>query len=498
MSLTNEQKMIVHSEAEIIIVNAFAGTGKTFTLTEFCKERLDKKILYLAYNQSIQQEAQRKFPSNVEARTLHSIAYAVYGNKYKKRLGENKKLRSVDLEYLFYKFPKNDKISYSIKLLQAFKYFINHDIDLKSLSSIPNNHDNFFTPYIKRLWKEAYDVDGEGAFEHDYYLKMLSLDKNFVLDYDYILVDEAQDLNEVMFAILMQQKARKVFIGDSHQKIYGFKDCINAMEYFKDKKGVEHYYLTQTFRCPKPVVEIANKYLYILGSQKELISHKEQETCYSNEIAYIARTNANAILFVCENEELKFNFIGGLQAYGFRDIIDLSYLLSKKPEVKRYIQNEFLKRFQNKEEFLEFLKSDDIEWKSKFNALCRLISKNINFFKIYHNLEETTAQKADVIISTAHKSKGLEFDKVILSDDFVELNPFLQEIYTNPKSLAQKEIYREELNLLYVAITRAKYTIEFEKNYDLKHTKELGLSKIFKHLILCDEPFKINNRKSGE
>ena len=53
MNLTEEQKEIVESQSQITLVNAYAGTGKTSTLVEYCKKRAESKILYLAYNSSM-------------------------------------------------------------------------------------------------------------------------------------------------------------------------------------------------------------------------------------------------------------------------------------------------------------------------------------------------------------------------------------------------------------------------------------------------------------
>ncbi|GLX58858.1 hypothetical protein Pcaca02_41670 [Pectobacterium carotovorum subsp. carotovorum] len=58
--------------------------------------------------------------------------------------------------------------------------------------------------------------------------------------------------------------------------------------------------------------------------------------------------------------------------------------------------------------------------------------------------QATTNEKdADVVVSTAHRSKGLEWDTVILNDDFSDI--------TNP--LLSEEARTDETNLLYVATT---------------------------------------------
>ena len=89
--LTNEQQSVVDCDfKDVLIVNAYAGTGKTSTLIEFCKARKDKKILYLSYNSSMRAEAEQKFKdlSNVSVKTMHSLAYTELNikEKYKDRL----------------------------------------------------------------------------------------------------------------------------------------------------------------------------------------------------------------------------------------------------------------------------------------------------------------------------------------------------------------------------------------------------------------------------
>lgn len=54
--------------------------------------------------------------------------------------------------------------------------------------------------------------------------------------------------------------------------------------------------------------------------------------------------------------------------------------------------------------------------------------------------------EADLTVVTAHRSKGLEWDTVVLNDDFNDIN--------NP--LISAEDRRDEINLLYVAATRAR------------------------------------------
>ena len=70
-------------------------------------------------------------------------------------------------------------------------------------------------------------------------------------------------------------------------------------------------------------------------------------------------------------------------------------------------------------------------------------------------------KKHDCVIMTAHKSKGLEFDNVILNDDF----------FYNIKD-GELSISQDESRLLYVACTRAKLNLDISK-----------LDKLFDYIV---------------
>jgi superfamily I DNA/RNA helicase len=68
----------------------------------------------------------------------------------------------------------------------------------------------------------------------------------------------------------------------------------------------------------------------------------------------------------------------------------------------------------------------------------------------------TPIEQADYVISTAHKAKGLEWNRVHLEDD-----------YQFKLSQLDYKITPEELRLLYVACTRAKLSLNVHHIYDL-------------------------------
>ena len=73
---TKEQKAILlaFKKKQNLRIHAFAGTGKTTTLEFLAKNTQDKGV-YIAFNKRVAAEAKKKMPDNVEASTIHSIAW---------------------------------------------------------------------------------------------------------------------------------------------------------------------------------------------------------------------------------------------------------------------------------------------------------------------------------------------------------------------------------------------------------------------------------------
>jgi len=76
---------------------------------------------------------------------------------------------------------------------------------------------------------------------------------------------------------------------------------------------------------------------------------------------------------------------------------------------------------------------------------------------IKHHVDQ---HDAEILLTTAHKSKGLEWENTFLADDFPPL-------VDGDKIIDSKELDPDEFNLIYVAITRSKQRIKISLNSPL-------------------------------
>lgn len=477
MKLTGEQLAVCDSDARIIKVTAGAGTGKTSTLKAFAEANRDERILYVAFNKSIQLEAASKFPSNTTAKTAHSIAYGQcgreYGNVPNKLQGD---IKPFHIQRFITRstndIPQSAHNLYGGRVIETVKNFLvsaDTSLGLKhvSIGSAPVETKHFNEKQIaadaEQIWKLMQDLKSEVPMLHDGYLKLYQLSGRR-LPYGIILFDEAQDTNPVTQAIVDAQNARKVYVGDRHQAIYGFRGATNAMESIQ---ADEHHYLTGSFRFGKAVAEVANMLLAAKGDKMRLrgLGPESRVRQVSAEEGYAFISRGNSALFNRAVQALTdgqpFSFVGEMKGYRFDQILDV-YNLSAGNQVK----DPFIRSFAGFDELVEYAEAiNDREIKAR----CKLVNKYLNDIpRLIEQIEnkalppvvsgsESSTSVKRIVLTTGHKSKGLEFPNVQLAGDFVELIDEDGKVF-DIGDANDEDI--EEVNIQYVAATRAQNALQ--------------------------------------
>ena len=143
-------------------------------------------------------------------------------------------------------------------------------------------------------WDRMQDRRSDLALGHDSYLKLWALDR-LTIDGDYILLDEAQDLNAIALGLMKHQTAQLVVVGDAWQQIYEWRGATNGMTALHTEADAR---LSMSFRFGPEIASNANGILSILGETVPLVGNSNVPGRIG-EIALpsiiIARTNARLI-----------------------------------------------------------------------------------------------------------------------------------------------------------------------------------------------------------
>jgi len=479
MKLTQEQNNIIKSTGDIKI-NAVAGSGKTTTIIEYAKARpRNTKILYIAFNKSVKLEAIKKFTNsgldNVKVETAHSLAYKhiVYKNHYQLKPNGYNTYEIAELLRLRGTGEKHAKYIVANHINKYLSYFCNSAVqkvrDLNYLDAVFDGEAKAFVSkyydYIERQARLLLGKMDTGDIEitHDFYLKKFQL-SNPLLHYDYILFDEGQDASAAMLDVFVKQKTTKVIVGDTHQQIYGWRFAVNSLE----KTRFKTYSLTKSFRFNQ---DIANLAMEVLKWKNQLNPHKTipiygAGTDKGFKVkAVLARTNLGLLLKAIEyiTEKKGINHIyfeGNINSYTYADegasLYDILNLYNGNPGLIRNKLISEMKGIFELENYVE--KTEDIQLGLMIDIVKEYgneIPQILNEIKNKH-VADDQKEKAEMIFSTVHRCKGMEYDSVHIVNDFINEQK-LEKLKTQDEMNISKLI--EEINLLYVAITRTKNTI---------------------------------------
>lgn len=487
MRLTEEQRAVIESDSKVLKINAVAGSGKTTTLLEYAASRPRDRILYLAYNRSVATDLKDKLRTrnlkNVAVSTMHSLAYRHTSSRSLTLEGDINEWRLLDQYVPASERETEDATLYAWLLKDLVIFFLNSDIralDDTLLSAYRTSAfpSDLACALLNRRGEEMLGIvrtiladmrAGRLPAVHDFYLKLFQ----FVpvkLPYDLVMVDEAQDVSPVMLAIVRRQShLRQVYVGDSFQQIYGFRFAVDSLDFIEGSR----YLLTQTFRFgdkfARHLSEQINDAYEILGETASLlIRGTDQETRFEKKtvksprrVTVIARSNLS--LFESVIDRISKNgrnlyFEGGHPGYGFLNsrVIGLHYLKEGQPAK---IKDPFIQRFPSFDEVKRF--AQDAQ-SPALSLAWDLVNRHGNrLFDFDRMIKERLVDKpqAEAVFTTTHKAKGQEYEDVeMLQDDFTTREN-LDRLYNSGKSDISSARLREEINVYYVAATRAKKSI---------------------------------------
>lgn len=476
MKYSKKQLGFINDKGRVVLSDNCAGSGKSTVLFGYAVSHLDERILYLVFGNQNAIEAKRKLSdlnaSHVRAMTCHSLAleYLPQDLKKTKKIRNKLYLREVK-ELLHCSWPEAQTIH------SAFNSFC-----CSSLMSIDemNELNSDMKMKLKRLWDECLDPSSSISFTHDFYLKLYQLSApDLSIHYDTILLDEYQDTNPVIADIIVRQKDCKIrCVGDRHQQLYRFRKAVNIADMLSNGATSSHQ-MYDSYRFGNQIAEIATNILWHKDPEIKIIGNRSRKSeivtdfeC-DEKLTILTRTISGAI-DAALNESAKksvsaIHLIGGEDKYYIQEILDVFWL---KNDEKDFIWNrKLLADHINFDGYcLAAEQSDNFE----MQRAIRIVKNHPRLpdeVSLLRDKLVSTIEQADITIGTVHKSKGLEFPYVRLYDDFLNLE--------HPRYKFNE--LNDELNILYVASTRATHKLQLNEQYEyLLQIKNSGLN-VFQH-----------------
>lgn len=469
MDWSDKQQAIfdfIESNNKSLIIEAVAGSGKTTTIVE-AYNRVKGSAIFLAFNKAIATELKNR---GLNARTFHSLCFSpVTKAKHNSNIDPDKVRRIVHN-------------SLSGLQEQIYGSFVARLVSLAKQAGI-----GCIVPDTDESWNELidhHDLDldndaGEVSVGIDLARDILRLsNQSRELDYDDLLylavkdglvlpkfdvvfVDEAQDTNAIQRALLrkiIKQGGRLVAVGDPAQAIYGFRgadsDSINMIA---SEFNCSRLPLSVSYRCSQNVVKFAQKWVPWIefcstapeGVVTNLGSNWTPVDFHNGELV-LCRTTAPLIELAYRMlaQRLPVQVLGKEIGKGLINLIsrmNAKGIDKLQEKLEAYVARESEKFIAKMQEARAAAIRDKVEAIfCLINGLKETERTIPALIAVIDNLFQDKA--ACVKLSTIHKAKGLEADCVY----------WLNSSKCPSKWAKQAWQIQQELNLCYVAATRAK------------------------------------------
>lgn len=283
-SFNEEQKRAITHKDGPMIVLAGPGSGKTLVITYRTRWLIEyagvnpSNILVVTFTKAAAKEMKERFSRlmgqslPVSFGTFHSIFFAIlryaYGLNGDNILREEKKrqflteiIHSMELEI----DEENDFISSVIGEISLVKGEMMNLEYYHSTSCADDIFCNIYRAYDDRLRRERLlDFDDMLVFCYELFDQRPDILKIWQEKFQYILVDEFQDINKIQFAIiqmLARPRNNLFIVGDDDQSIYQFRGAKPEimLGFESEYKGCKKVILDINYRSSADIVECAKR-----------------------------------------------------------------------------------------------------------------------------------------------------------------------------------------------------------------------------------------------
>lgn len=464
------------------IIQAVAGSGKTTTIVEALRYT-SGNVLFCAFNKAIVNELEARVPRHVKVKTLHSIGYGILRRNIEAKTFrvDNDKLRGIVRQVLDaddnrsrgYGVSSRGQEALVMRLVGLCQSCLllgtpddidwvadHYDVDTNSASL------DTLSDWVQEVIQRSTKLADQGVvdFNDMIYMPALRLGKGWrAWTYDWIFVDEAQDLSTAQRIILEHMLApngRLVAVGDEAQSIYGFRGAdVDSMPKLKEHFGCAELPLSVCYRCPAGHVDLAKA----LVPQIEAAPNAQPGTIATISPAQLVDTLQSGDLVMCRRNAPLIGHALAVIAAGKKAVVkgrdigtglinlvrkmDVASIDEFLPALDRYVGRE-VRRLREREKEAQAQSLED-----RRDCLYILARGLDTTRELVAQIERVFSDDVyGIVFSSVHRAKGLEAD-----------NTYILEYERMPmRWRGQRDWqYRQEVNIQYVALTRAKKALHF-------------------------------------
>lgn len=456
----------IQHESGSAIIEAVAGSGKTTTIVDAVRLLPDQDYIFLAFNKSIAEELKAR---GVRASTFHALCFAELNSRLAKRpkvdsgkvrllfnnlVSDEEKEEYYDLPKLV-SLAKNSAFQCNESNEEWETLIEEHNLTFQNIDRAVRLADRLLCLSNDRL-----DIID---FDDMLYLPWL---KNFSLrSYRTVFIDEAQDTNTLQLLLLRKLvdpfAGRLIAVGDQAQAIYGFRGAgTGSMAAMSKMFSCAELPLSISYRCPKLVVQEAQKYVPQIEAWDEAslgrVEYIPWPDSFPRGSAVLCRLNRPLVklAFHLVSQGVSIRYLGRDLSKTLKGIVkrlgagvNIETLLARV-EVERDIEIEKAeKKGRGNAAYVEDLYDSLLAIIERLPGQDKASSANPHIDAIF---KETP--NASVTLTTVHKAKGMEWPVVFLLD----ANRYMP----HPRTKEGWQL-QQEYNMLYVAVTRAKQSLFF-------------------------------------
>lgn len=278
----NQIHAISHGTGPMLVL-AGPGSGKTTVIIQRIRRLTEKmgvspyRILVITFTKAAAEQMKTRYAalqgkSGVMFGTFHSIFFRILrqacGYSLEQVLSEDERRNTMQKLVTEARISVQDQEEYIQQFFSQYSLMKNQLQDVSDFvpEGLPKDE---FVALSKKFdgWKrrnEKIDFDDMLTECYDVLSQDEKVRKAWQDRFDYILVDEFQDVNRAQYAGLQMLAAPKnnlFVVGDDDQSIYGFRGASPSfmLDFPKDFPGTEKVFLDVNYRCSGRIIRLASQ-----------------------------------------------------------------------------------------------------------------------------------------------------------------------------------------------------------------------------------------------